>query len=151
MLVAKTRQALERTGMKRLGVGGGVAANARFRERLAEMTATLGVELFIPPPALCTDNAAMAGIALPKLAAGQVAEPRRRRHRRTGPARTTARLRALTISASTRAAGGRMIAQARGSRRAIPVRSLLRVERRAAGRAPASCAARNRCEREAGG
>ena len=37
------------------------------------MTATLGVELFIPPPALCTDNAAMAAIALPKLAAGQTA------------------------------------------------------------------------------
>ena len=31
-------------------------------------------ELFIPPLALCTDNAAMAGIAFPKLAAGQVAE-----------------------------------------------------------------------------
>ena len=31
-----------------------------------------GVEVFIPPLALCTDNAAMAGIALPKLAAGQV-------------------------------------------------------------------------------
>ena len=30
-------------------------------------------KLFIPPLALCTDNAAMAGIALPKLAAGQVA------------------------------------------------------------------------------
>ena len=29
--------------------------------------------MFIPPIALCTDNAAMAGIALAKLAAGQVA------------------------------------------------------------------------------
>ena len=38
------------------------------------MAAELGVELFIPPPALCTDNAAMAGIALPKLGAGQVAD-----------------------------------------------------------------------------
>jgi N6-L-threonylcarbamoyladenine synthase len=28
--------------------------------------------VFIPPLALCTDNAAMAGIALAKLAAGQV-------------------------------------------------------------------------------
>jgi N6-L-threonylcarbamoyladenine synthase len=74
VLVGKTRQALERTGMCRLGVGGGVAANTRFRQRIAEMAATLGVELFIPPLALCTDNAAMAGIALPKLAAGQVAE-----------------------------------------------------------------------------
>ena len=38
------------------------------------MAAELGVEWFIPPPALCTDNAAMAAIALPKLHAGQVAE-----------------------------------------------------------------------------
>jgi N6-L-threonylcarbamoyladenine synthase len=74
VLIAKTRQALVRTGMRRLGIGGGVAANARFRGRVAGMAKAMGVELFIPPPALCTDNAAMAGIALPKLAAGQVAE-----------------------------------------------------------------------------
>jgi N6-L-threonylcarbamoyladenine synthase len=74
VLVGKTRQALERTGMRRLGIGGGVAANGRFRERIAAMADAAGVELFIPPLALCTDNAAMAGIALPKLAAGQVAE-----------------------------------------------------------------------------
>jgi len=74
VVVAKTRQALIRTGMKRLAVGGGVATNSRLRERLRVMTIELGVELFIPPPALCTDNAAMAGIALPKLAAGQVAD-----------------------------------------------------------------------------
>ena len=73
VLVAKTRQALKQTGMKRLGVGGGVAANRRLRDRLALMAAELGVELFIPPMSLCTDNAAMAGIALAKLAAGQTA------------------------------------------------------------------------------
>jgi N6-L-threonylcarbamoyladenine synthase len=73
-VVAKTRQALLRTGMTRLGVGGGVAANSRLRQKLGEMTAGLGVEIFIPPPALCTDNAAMAAIALPKLAAGQTAD-----------------------------------------------------------------------------
>jgi N6-L-threonylcarbamoyladenine synthase len=72
-VVAKTRQALERTGMTRLGVGGGVAANSRMRQKLGEMAAACGVELFIPPAALCTDNAAMGAIALPKLAAGQVA------------------------------------------------------------------------------
>jgi N6-L-threonylcarbamoyladenine synthase len=74
VIVAKTRQVLVKTGLGRLGVGGGVAANSRLREALAEMTGELGVELFIPPLALCTDNAAMAGIALAKLAAGQVAE-----------------------------------------------------------------------------
>jgi N6-L-threonylcarbamoyladenine synthase len=73
-VVAKTRQALIRNCMPRLGVGGGVAANCRLRQKLADMTAALGVELFIPPPELCTDNAAMAAIALPKLAAGQTAD-----------------------------------------------------------------------------
>ena len=72
VIVAKTRQALARTGMNRLGVGGGVAANSQLRRRIVEMAAPLNVEVFIPPMALCTDNAAMAGIALPKLAAGQV-------------------------------------------------------------------------------
>jgi N6-L-threonylcarbamoyladenine synthase len=73
VIVAKTRQALVQTQLSRLGVGGGVAANSRFRVALGEMAAELGVELFIPPLALCTDNAAMAGVALVKLAAGQVA------------------------------------------------------------------------------
>ena len=73
VLVAKSRQALARTGRTRLGIGGGVAANGRFRERFAAMAAELGVELFIPPVSLCTDNAAMAGIALAKLADGQIA------------------------------------------------------------------------------
>lgn len=73
VLVAKTSQALDRTGLRRLGVGGGVAANARFRERLEELCRERGVELFLPPMALCTDNAAMAGVAFVKLAAGQVA------------------------------------------------------------------------------
>jgi N6-L-threonylcarbamoyladenine synthase len=74
VLVAKTRQALVQSGRKRLGVGGGVAANSRLRDRIAEMSSELGVELFIPPMALCTDNAAMGAIALPKLWAGQVAD-----------------------------------------------------------------------------
>jgi N6-L-threonylcarbamoyladenine synthase len=74
VLVGKTRQGLRRTGMRRLGIGGGVAANTRFRERVAAMADAMGIEVFIPPLSLCTDNAAMAGIALAKLAAGQVAE-----------------------------------------------------------------------------
>jgi N6-L-threonylcarbamoyladenine synthase len=38
------------------------------------MAAGEGAELFIPPMSLCTDNAAMAGIALHKLVAGDVAD-----------------------------------------------------------------------------
>ncbi|HEV3122360.1 MAG TPA: tRNA (adenosine(37)-N6)-threonylcarbamoyltransferase complex transferase subunit TsaD [Isosphaeraceae bacterium] len=74
VLVAKSRQALERTGARRLGVGGGVAANTLLRERLESLATELGIELYLPPLWLCTDNAAMAGIAFPKLAAGQIAD-----------------------------------------------------------------------------
>jgi N6-L-threonylcarbamoyladenine synthase len=66
VLVAKAQQALRRTGLKRLAVGGGVAANATLRAALARMTAEEGAELFIPPLSLCTDNAAMAAIAIEK-------------------------------------------------------------------------------------
>jgi N6-L-threonylcarbamoyladenine synthase len=72
VLVGKVGQALDLTGHARVGIGGGVAVNGRFRSRLEEMADRRGVELFLPPVSLCTDNAAMAGIALAKLAAGQV-------------------------------------------------------------------------------
>jgi N6-L-threonylcarbamoyladenine synthase len=46
-----------------LCVGGGVAANGRLREQLAKMAGVTGTELILAPPALCTDNAAMAALA----------------------------------------------------------------------------------------
>jgi N6-L-threonylcarbamoyladenine synthase len=66
VLVAKCRQALRRTGLKRLAVGGGVAANQTFRRALEAMTHEEGAEMFIPPLSLCTDNAAMAALAVEK-------------------------------------------------------------------------------------
>ncbi|HLL92449.1 MAG TPA: tRNA (adenosine(37)-N6)-threonylcarbamoyltransferase complex transferase subunit TsaD, partial [Solirubrobacteraceae bacterium] len=48
-----------RSGLDRLAVGGGVAVNGELRRRLQ----TLGATLHIPPPALCTDNAAMIASA----------------------------------------------------------------------------------------
>ena len=73
ILVSKAKRALDRTGFTQLGIGGGVAVNSRFRTKIGAMAAARGVELFLPPPSLCTDNAAMAGVAFAKLAAGQVA------------------------------------------------------------------------------
>ena len=73
VLVSKCLQALKSSGLRRLGVGGGVAANSALRAALTAMAAREGVELFIPPMSLCTDNAAMAGVAFCKLDAGQVA------------------------------------------------------------------------------
>ena len=66
VLAAKARQALRRTGLGRLAVGGGVAANRALRAALEAMTAEEGAELFIPPLTLCTDNAAMAAVAVEK-------------------------------------------------------------------------------------
>jgi N6-L-threonylcarbamoyladenine synthase len=58
-LVIRVQRAIEQTGLERLAVGGGVAANGPLRGRLAE----LDVELDIPPAQLCTDNAAMIASA----------------------------------------------------------------------------------------
>jgi N6-L-threonylcarbamoyladenine synthase len=58
-LIARTERALERTGIERLAVGGGVAANGELRRRLRG----LDVTLHVPPRALCTDNAAMIASA----------------------------------------------------------------------------------------
>jgi N6-L-threonylcarbamoyladenine synthase len=58
-LALRVERGLEQTGMRRLAVGGGVAANGPLRERLAR----IGVELHVPPRELCTDNAAMIASA----------------------------------------------------------------------------------------
>jgi len=58
-LLANVERALARTGIERLAVGGGVAVNGELRRRLRE----LDTALHIPPPALCTDNAAMIASA----------------------------------------------------------------------------------------
>ena len=56
-LMLRAEQALELTGLTRLAVGGGVAANGELRRRLQE----LDVSVHVPPRVLCTDNAAMIG------------------------------------------------------------------------------------------
>ena len=48
---------------RHLVVAGGVAANQRLREALASVAADAGYTLHVPPPALCTDNAAMVAWA----------------------------------------------------------------------------------------
>lgn len=70
-LVNKSLLALEQTGYTRLCIGGGVAANSRFREAIQAAAEPLGVELFIPPLKLCTDNAVMGAIAIERLRSGQ--------------------------------------------------------------------------------
>jgi N6-L-threonylcarbamoyladenine synthase len=74
VLVAKCRQALHQQNRKTLCVGGGVAANARLREKLKQLAEDEGIELIIAPLAYCTDNAAMGAIAWERLEAGQFAD-----------------------------------------------------------------------------
>ena len=66
VLVTKAKQALEQTRLKRLAVGGGVIANRTLRQALEKLAQENGFELFIPTADLCTDNAAMAAIAVEK-------------------------------------------------------------------------------------
>ncbi|MFI5318538.1 MAG: tRNA (adenosine(37)-N6)-threonylcarbamoyltransferase complex transferase subunit TsaD [Myxococcota bacterium] len=63
VLVAKTRRAAREEGLARVAVVGGVAANARLRRELARAAQRDGFALFLPPLALCTDNAAMIAAA----------------------------------------------------------------------------------------
>jgi N6-L-threonylcarbamoyladenine synthase len=71
-LVEKTSQALQRTRLTRLCVGGGVAANKALRARLQTLALDRNVELHIAPLELCTDNAVMGAIAVERLKAGAV-------------------------------------------------------------------------------
>ncbi len=71
-LVRKTVRAAEIEGLTRVVIAGGVAANRGLRERMTSACARRGIEVFIPPFASCTDNAAMIAYAgALRLAAGE--------------------------------------------------------------------------------
>ena len=57
--ITKTMAAAEQTGAERLFLVGGVAANSGLRGGMETACRERGIELFIPPIDLCTDNAAM--------------------------------------------------------------------------------------------
>jgi N6-L-threonylcarbamoyladenine synthase len=73
VLVKKARNAVRTTGLRRLAVGGGVSANCSLRSALEEMCTAEVAELFVAPPELCTDNAAMAALAVEQWKRGQFA------------------------------------------------------------------------------
>ena len=62
-LVTRARQAVEGEGARRVAIGGGVAANSELRARITAECEEMGVDLWVPPPSLCTDNAAMIAAA----------------------------------------------------------------------------------------
>ena len=63
MLVAPTVRAARELGVGRIVLAGGVAANSRLRQRMAEKTEEEGMEVYFPSPPLCTDNGAMIALA----------------------------------------------------------------------------------------
>jgi N6-L-threonylcarbamoyladenine synthase len=62
-LATRAEHALEREGVARFAIGGGVAANSELRARMRAVCEGRGVRLWVPELALCTDNAAMIAAA----------------------------------------------------------------------------------------
>lgn len=66
-LAGKVELALQQTGLSRLCVGGGVAANLLLRRELEKISQRRGIELILAPLEWCTDNAVMGAIAWEKV------------------------------------------------------------------------------------
>lgn len=63
VLVERSVRAAKNRGVSTLLLSGGVAANGTLRERLRQEAAAHGIQMFVPSPSLCTDNAAMIASA----------------------------------------------------------------------------------------
>lgn len=75
VLVGKTMQAVKQTGVRTVVVGGGVAANRRFREQLTAASSESGVTLHLTPMKYCTDNGAMiAAMGVHQYLAGAISD-----------------------------------------------------------------------------
>jgi N6-L-threonylcarbamoyladenine synthase len=55
VLIDRIQRASKQTSIKRIAIGGGVAANSELRQRING----LGIDAFVPPKSRCTDNGAM--------------------------------------------------------------------------------------------
>ena len=74
-LVPRVVQAIQETGLKKIAVAGGVAANSRIRGDILAAAEKLGAEVYMPPLSLCGDNGAMIGSqAYYEYLAGNVAD-----------------------------------------------------------------------------
>lgn len=72
-LIQKTINASIESGVNKIALAGGVAANSYLREKIAERAKKQGIEVYFPSMSLCGDNAAMiASAGYYKLKYGQV-------------------------------------------------------------------------------
>lgn len=62
ILARKTAAVVAATGITRVVVAGGVACNSGLRRKMARLAREQGLEIHIPSPLLCADNAAMLGV-----------------------------------------------------------------------------------------
>jgi N6-L-threonylcarbamoyladenine synthase len=62
-LLLKLKKAIIETGVKSIGIAGGVAANSSLRDSLLKLAEDTGAEAYIPKFEYCTDNAAMIAFA----------------------------------------------------------------------------------------
>jgi len=62
-LVEKTMSAVMKTGVDKVVVAGGVAANSLLRKRMQDEAGKRCIELYLPAMGLCVDNAAMIALA----------------------------------------------------------------------------------------
>ena len=74
VLLTKAIKACRETGIDRLVIAGGVAANSRLRAVATERCEGARISLRVPPPLLCTDNGAMVA-ALGSLALARGCPP----------------------------------------------------------------------------
>lgn len=75
ILLTKLRKNIKTTGIRRVAIGGGVAANGGLRDALLALGDEMGLEVFLPERRFTTDNAAMIAIAGHfKFKAGEFAE-----------------------------------------------------------------------------
>jgi N6-L-threonylcarbamoyladenine synthase len=76
VLLQKAVRACQESGIDRLVIAGGVAANSRLRHLATERCERAKIALAIPEPGLCTDNGAMvASLGSLMVLSGRPASP----------------------------------------------------------------------------
>ena len=73
-VIAKVSLAIQKTGCRIVVVGGGVTANTLLRSALEKLGEQHHAKILIPPMHLCTDNAAMGGIAWEHIERNEIAD-----------------------------------------------------------------------------